>query len=184
MRRVAIVGCPGSGKSTLARRLHDLSGLPIHYLDMLWHLPDGGHVTRDEFDAEHDRIVSQECWIIDGTYLRTLPTRIERADAVVLLDLPLKACLEGIRSRIGRPREDLPWQETELDPEFVRYVESFPEEQLPRIRELLDARPAGCRLVELHSLEESERATAPGGCLWQLVAPQRATHHLEPKKSF
>lgn len=171
MRRVAIVGSPGSGKSTLARKLRDLSGLPLYHLDMLWHLPDGSHVTREEFDAAHAELVSQERWIIDGTYHRTLPARIERADAVILLDLPRETCLEGIRSRIGRPREDLPWQEAELDPEFARYVECFPEEKLPRIRKLLDARSAGCRLIELRSREEVERATAPGGCLWRLVAP-------------
>ena len=53
LRRVAIIGSPGSGKSTLARALRDLTGLPLHYLDMLWHLPDGDHVTRAEFDAAH-----------------------------------------------------------------------------------------------------------------------------------
>ena len=175
MRRVAVIGSPGSGKSTLARRLRDLTGLPLHYLDMLWHLPDGSHVTRAEFDAAHAELVSQGRWIIDGTYLRTLPGRIERADLVVLLDLPLETCLEGIRARIGAAREDLPWQETELDPEFVDYVERFPDEQLPRIRELLDDRPQGCRLVELRSREEAERATAPGGRLWQLVTPSSRT---------
>lgn len=169
MRRAAIIGSPGSGKSTLARRLRDLSGLPLHYLDMLWHLPDGSHVTRDEFDAAHAELVSRERWIIDGTYLRTLPERIERADLAVLLDLPLETCLEGIRARIGGTREDLPWQETELDPEFADYVRRFPDEQLPRIREILGARPPGCQLVELRSREEAERATAPGGRLWQLV---------------
>lgn len=171
MRRVAIIGSPGSGKSTLARRLRDLSGLPLHYLDMLWHLPDGSHVTRDEFDAAHAELVSRERWIIDGTYLRTLPERIERADLAVLLDLPLETCLEGIRARIGGTREDLPWQETELDSEFADYVRRFPNEQLPRIREILDARPRRCRLIELRSQEEAERATAPGGRLWQLVTP-------------
>ncbi|WP_206390974.1 adenylate kinase [Olsenella sp. An285] len=171
MRRVAIIGSPGSGKSTLARGLRNLTGLPLHYLDMLWHLPDGGHVTRAAFDAAHEELVSQERWIIDGTYLRTLPSRLERADAVVLLDLPLETCLEGIRARIGKAREDLPWQETKLDPEFVSYVRRFPDEQLPRIRELLDARPSGCRLVELRSREEAEHALVPGGLLWKLVNP-------------
>ena len=171
MRRVAIIGSPGSGKSTLARGLRNLTGLPLHYLDMLWHLPDGGHVTRAAFDAAHEELVSQERWIIDGTYLRTLPSRLERADAVVLLDLPLETCLEGIRARIGKAREDLPWQETELDPEFVSYVRRFPDEQLPRIRELLDARPSGCRLVELRSREEAERALVSGGLLWKLANP-------------
>lgn len=165
MRRVAIAGSPGAGKSTLARRLRDLTGLPLHYLDTLWHLPDGGHVTNAAFDAAHAELIAQERWIIDGTYLRTLPPRIQRADVVVLLDLPLETCLGGIRERIGRPREDLPWQETELDPEFVDYVRRFPDEQLPRIRELLDARPQGCQLVELRSREEVERAAAPGGQL-------------------
>ena len=171
MRRVAIIGSPGSGKSTLARGLRNLTGLPLHYLDMLGHLPDGGHVTRAAFDAAHEELVSQERWIIDGTYLRTLPSRLERADAVVLLDLPLETCLEGIRARIGKAREDLPWQETGLDPEFVSYVKRFPDEQLPRIRELLDARPSGCRLVELRSREEAERAIVPGGLLWKLANP-------------
>ena len=171
MRRVAIIGSPGSGKSTLARRLRDLSGLPLHYLDMLWHLPDGDHVTRAEFDAAHAELVSRERWIIDGTYLGTLPERIERADAIVLLDLPLEVCREGIRARIGTTREDLPWQEAELDPEFADYVRRFPDEQLPRIREILGARPQGCRLIELRSREDVERATMPGGLLWKLAAP-------------
>ena len=171
MRRAAIIGSPGSGKSTLARRLRDLSGLPLHYLDMLWHLPDGDHVTRAEFDAAHAELVSRERWIIDGTYLRTLPERIERADLVVLLNLPLETCLEGVWARIGTTREDLPWQEAELDPEFADYVRRFPDEQLPRIREILGARPQGCRLIELRSREDVERATMPGGLLWKLAIP-------------
>ena len=174
MQRIAIIGCPGSGKSTLARRLRDASGPPLHYLDMLWHLPDGGHVTNEEFDAAHARLVERRRWIIDGTYLRTLPARLGRADAVVLLGLPLATCLAGIRERIGRPREDLPWQERELDPEFARYVERFPVEQMPRVRELLAGRPETCRLIELRSHEEAERALEPGGCLWRCLRERDA----------
>ena len=78
---------------------------------------------------------------------------------------------ERIRARIGKAREDLPWQETELDPEFADYVRRFPDEQLPRIREILGARPPGCRLVELRSREDVERAIIPGGLLWKLATP-------------
>lgn len=51
MRRVLVVGCPGTGKSTFSRRLRDVTGLPLHHLDLLWHKPDMTTVTTDEFDA-------------------------------------------------------------------------------------------------------------------------------------
>ena len=51
MKRVLIVGCPGSGKSTLARALRDRTGLPLYYLDQIWHRPDGTHISPEAFDA-------------------------------------------------------------------------------------------------------------------------------------
>ena len=57
----------------------------------------------------------------------------------------------AVRSRIGRPREDLPWKETELDPEFERYVMEFREKKEPLVREALERRPATCQLGELSS---------------------------------
>ena len=35
MKRVMIIGSPGSGKSTFARKLRDMAGLPLFYLDMI-----------------------------------------------------------------------------------------------------------------------------------------------------
>ena len=49
-KRALILGCPGSGKSTFARRLRDITGLPLHYLDMIWHLPDRTTVPKEVFD--------------------------------------------------------------------------------------------------------------------------------------
>lgn len=155
MERVAIVGSPGAGKSTFGRALRDVTGLPLHYLDMVWHLPDGSHVAPERFDADHAALVGRPRWIIDGTYTRTLAERLARADTVFLLDLPTAECLAAARSRIGRPREDLPWQKVELDPEFERYIAGYQENKMPRVRELLAARPEGCQLVELRSREEA-----------------------------
>ena len=73
MRRVLVIGCPGAGKSTFARRLRDATGLPLHYLDMLWHNPDRPTVTRAEFDERSQRILEEDAWILDGTFARTLP---------------------------------------------------------------------------------------------------------------
>ena len=40
MKKVIVLGCPGAGKSTFARKLRELTGLPLHYLDQIWHKPD------------------------------------------------------------------------------------------------------------------------------------------------
>ena len=112
MNRALIVGCPGSGKSTFARRLRDVTGLPLHYLDRLYWNADKTHVSREVFDARLEEILIQERWIIDGNYARTLARRLERCDAVFFLDYPVEVCLEGIALRRGAPREDMPWVET------------------------------------------------------------------------
>ena len=50
MLRAMVIGCPGAGKSTFARKLRDITGLPLYYLDMLWHKPDKTNISREEFD--------------------------------------------------------------------------------------------------------------------------------------
>ena len=50
MQKILVIGCSGAGKSTFARRLRDSTGLPLYYLDRLWHKPDRTHITREEFD--------------------------------------------------------------------------------------------------------------------------------------
>ena len=57
MKKVIVIGCCGAGKSTFARKLRDLTGLPLHYLDMIWHKPDRTNVSREEFDAALQNIL-------------------------------------------------------------------------------------------------------------------------------
>ena len=140
-QRALIIGCPGAGKSTFARALRDQTGLPLHYLDLLWHRPDQTNLSRAEFDRRLTDILAGDRWIIDGNYIRTLEHRLNRCDEVFLLDYPLDLCLQGAASRIGRKREDLPWVETELDGEFRQWILDFPLDQLPRIYAAL----ASCR---------------------------------------
>ena len=131
MKKVIVVGSPGAGKSTFARKLRDRTGLPLFYLDRLYHNPDRTTVSRDVFDARLGEILKKEAWILDGNYQRTLPMRFEACTHVFFFDLPVEECLAGAAARIGTVREDLPWVETEFDADFRQYILDFPRDQLP-----------------------------------------------------
>ena len=60
MKKVIVIGCPGAGKSTFSRKLVAKTGLPLYYLDMIWHRPDRTTVTREEFDERLSEIISQD----------------------------------------------------------------------------------------------------------------------------
>lgn len=136
-RRILVIGCPGAGKSTFARTLQKKTGLPLYYLDMLFHRADKTTVTDEEFDEQLITILNKEAWIMDGNYLRTLSMRLEYADAVLFLDYPLSVCLDGVRSRIGKKREDMPWVEETFDKEFEEWIRNFARDQKPVIIDLL-----------------------------------------------
>ncbi len=138
MNKAIIIGCPGSGKTTFAEKLNKITGLPLYYLDAIWHKPDKTHIPREEFDERIFHIFNEPMWIIDGNYKRTIEMRLKECDTVFLFDLPTEICLQGVTDRIGKERYDLPWLEKELDPEFKKFVEDFPSDTLPYIYKLLD----------------------------------------------
>ena len=156
MDRIIIIGSPGAGKSCFARKLRDMTGLPLYYLDQVYHKPDRTTVTREEFDRKLLEIMQTDNWIIDGNYQRTLPIRFEACTDVFFLDYPLEQCLEGVALRIGIKREDLPWIEEEFDPEFRQYILDFHRDQLPRIYELVEQYQDIKRITIFHSREEAD----------------------------
>ncbi len=138
MNKVIIIGCPGSGKTTFAEKLNKVTGLPLYYLDAIWHKPDKTHISRDEFDERISEIFQTSQWIIDGNYNRTIEMRLKECDTVFLFDLPIEVCLQGATDRLGKGRYDLPWLEKELDPEFESFIKDFSEKSLPKIYELIE----------------------------------------------
>ncbi|MEY8262387.1 adenylate kinase [Oscillospiraceae bacterium 50-60] len=157
LERIIVIGCPGAGKSTLARRLRDETGLPLYYLDMIWHKPDQTTVSRDEFDSRLREIVSGDKWIVDGNYGRTLEMRFQFCDTVFLLDLPADECLTAAESRIGKPREDLPWLETEFDEEFRQWILNFSRNELPTVYRLIDRYRGEKDIYIFYSRDDIER---------------------------
>lgn len=160
MKRVLVIGCPGSGKSTFARRLRDAANLPLYHLDLLWHRPDRTTVSTVEFDAALAGILQRDRWIIDGNFSRTLERRLAECDTVCLFDLPVDECIAGVEARIGTKREDMPWVETEFDPEFREFILHFSETRLPNIYALLEKHEDKA-LTVFHSRAEAEACKIP-----------------------
>lgn len=156
MKKIIVIGSPGAGKSTFSRKLRDRTGLPLFYLDMIWHKPDQTNITREKFKEELEKIFEQDAWIIDGNYMWTMEMRLKACDTVFFLDYPIEVCLEGATSRIGKKREDLPWEERELDEEFRQYILDFPKEQLPKMYELLEKYKQEKEWIIFRNREEEE----------------------------
>ena len=152
-QKILVIGCPGSGKSTFSRALAEQTGLPLYHLDMLYWNADKTTVSRDIFDERLQEILQKDAWIIDGNYARTMEKRLQFCDTVFFLDLSTEVCLESIRARIGKPRSDMPWVETEEDTEFMEYVSAFLKEQRPNILTLLQ-KYSHLNIVVFHSREE------------------------------
>ncbi|MBQ7834541.1 MAG: adenylate kinase [Ruminiclostridium sp.] len=156
MKKIIVIGSPGAGKSTFARKLRDKTGLPLYYLDMIWHKPDKTNISEEEFDQRLSEIIACESWIIDGNYQRTIESRLKACDTVFLLDYPLEICLSGAIERVGIKQEEMPWVEEELDPEFRQWIEDFPKEKLPQIYELLKKYREGKEIFIFRSRTEAE----------------------------
>lgn len=156
MLKIIIVGSPGAGKSTFARKLRDITGIPLFYLDMLWHKPDRTTVTQEEFNNRLNGILQKDRWIIDGNYQRTLEPRLQACDTFFLMDFPLETCISGAESRIGKKREDLPWTELEFDPEFKQWIQDFPKNRLPQLYEMIETYKDNKEIMVFHSRKEAD----------------------------
>ena len=160
MKRAIVIGCPGAGKSTFSRKLSAKTGLPLHYLDVIWHLPDRTTLSREEFVERLQGIMSGDQWIIDGNYMHTLPMRLNRCDTVFFFDLPLDLCLAGAEERLGKRCEDMPWTDNEMNPEFRQWIVNFPEQQLPVICKLLSERINDVNVYIFRSRTEADNFIA------------------------
>ena len=154
MNRVIIIGPGGAGKSFFSKQLAGITNLPLYHLDNIFWKEDRTHISRDEFDKKLLEILEKDEWIIDGDYSRTYETRMQRADTILFLDYPLEVCLEGVESRIGKPRPDIPWKEDVFDPEFKQWIIDWFKNTRPWVLHLINKYQDSKDIVILHSREE------------------------------
>ncbi|HEY9651710.1 MAG TPA: adenylate kinase [Coleofasciculaceae cyanobacterium] len=90
MKKVAVFGNTGGGKSTLSKRLSLITGLPLHALDKIQYQSGGASIPHEDYKRVHQQILVTDQWIIDGFgCMETLWVRLNEADSLVFVDLPL-----------------------------------------------------------------------------------------------
>jgi len=156
VKKVIIIGCPGSGKSTFGRKLMSISGLTLHHLDMMYWNADRTTVPKEVFTENLQKILENQEWIIDGNYTSTMEMRIKECDTVFFLDYPTRVCIDGIKSRKGQVRSDMPWVEDDNeDQDFINFVLGYNTKTRPVVLELLKKYSLK-NIIVFSSREESE----------------------------
>ncbi len=113
MKKVAVFGNAGGGKSTLSKRLANITGLPLYPLDIIKYQPGGAEVSDEDYQRIHQQILASDQWIIDGFgSMETLWPRLDAADSLVFIDLPLSTHFLWVTKRLitgfSKPPEGWP----------------------------------------------------------------------------
>ena len=129
MNKVAVFGNAGGGKSTLARSLAEITGLPLHVIDIIRFegryrpdATDGGKIPHEEYLRIHADLISRNRWIIDGFESVALAwERFAVADTLVYVNLPVPTHYRFVTKRLlkglfgnppGWPQNSPVWSST------------------------------------------------------------------------
>ena len=107
-RRVVVTGLAGSGKSTFSLAVAARTGLPVIHLDLSFWKPGWVAPSETEWRETQRGVLAGDAWIADGNYHETLDLRLERADTVVVLDMPWWRCSGRAFLRGFRMPNELP----------------------------------------------------------------------------
>ena len=126
VKKISIIGGSGTGKTTLANNLGKELNLPVCHIDGIHHLENWEIRDKKERDSIILEKVSEEQWIIDGTYRSTLKERLENSELVIYLDYSSISQVKGVLGRFiknhGKEKPEIPGCEERMTFDFFVWV--------------------------------------------------------------
>ena len=127
--RISIVGGSGSGKSTLCNILSKELNLPAIHLDAINFNENWVEINKEKRDKIISNKSSEDKWIIDGNYNKTLKERFKKADLIIWLDYSTFMQLKGVFKRYfktrNKERTEIPGCKERLNFKFIKYVVTY-----------------------------------------------------------
>jgi adenylate kinase family enzyme len=143
MKKILILGS-GAGKSTFSKQLGMIKGVPVIHLDSLYWKAGWVASSEQAWDATIDGLLeSNDTYIMDGNYSRTLDRRLKDTVTVFYFDFPRYLCIyRVIKRRIlnhGMTRADMAEGcEEKIDLDFIRWIWNFKKRSRGKILKTLD----------------------------------------------
>ena len=107
-KKIMLVGIGGSGKSWLATQIAKRTGYPVYHLDKEFWQPNWVLMPADEQFALVQNIITQDCWIIEGNWGKSMEIRFAAADLIIFMDINRFYCVVSAAKRLKRVRPDFP----------------------------------------------------------------------------
>ncbi|HAC5990215.1 TPA_asm: ATP-binding cassette domain-containing protein [Listeria monocytogenes] len=142
--KVLIIGPNGAGKSTFATELGKHYDFEVCHLDKLFWQENWNAVAKADFEDKVDNIMSsKKKYIIDGDYFFNLEKRLEHADLVIWIKIPLFLCVANIIKRRFKYMMNVRPDVTEgcdekLNLSFLLYALKYNKRSGKQTKELLD----------------------------------------------
>ncbi len=146
--KIHIIGCSGSGKTYLATALSEKYNIPHFDLDNIqWDNNSDGYGIKMPAEKRSEllnRILENDCWIIEGVYYAWVDKCFEDADKIFVLDVPKRIYTYRIIKRSVKRKLGLEKGKKETLKSvynLLKWTNTFQNKSMVEIKKILSAYP-------------------------------------------
>jgi len=157
--KIHIIGGSGTGKTYLANLLSTKYNIPHYDLDdLFWDNSANQYGVKMSIEKRSEmlsKILQNEDWILEGVYYSWITDSFEKADAIIILDVPKRVYKYRIICRFIKRKIGIEHGKKETIKSLkslLKWTDKFQRENLPQIHAVLSN--YANKTIVLHSKNE------------------------------